>query len=79
MKQDVGVQIRKAIVCVLNETQNDTTLEDLLTRLSAQGMTDKTAAKAAVWQLIANGDVELTSQRTLRIPENYRREFALAR
>lgn len=79
MKDEGRARLRAAIVQVLNETRNDTSLTDLLTRLHERVETDDASAKAAIWHLIVEGDIELTSRRTLRIPEKHRGEFALAR
>jgi aconitase B len=78
MKDEGRIWLRTMIVEVLNESRNETSLKDLLTHLSDRGVKDETSVKAVIWQLIAEGDVELTSQRTLRIPGRYRSEFALA-
>jgi hypothetical protein len=79
MKDEGRARLKDAIVQVLNEARQDTSLTDLLTRLHERGETDDTSTKAAIWHLIAAGDVELTSRRTLRIPEKYRGDFVLAR
>lgn len=78
MNDEARIQLRTMIVEVLDETRSETSLSDLLGRLADRGVKDETSVKAAIWQLIAEGDVELTSQRTLRIPGRYRSEFALA-
>jgi len=78
MKDETRIRVKAAIVEVLNDARRDTSLSDLLTRLRERGVEDETSIKAAVWQLVAEGDIELTPQRTLRIPGRYRPEWAPA-
>jgi hypothetical protein len=61
------------------EVQDETSLSDLLDRLHRLGVVDDTSVKAVIWQLVAQGDIELTSQRALRVPLRYRPDFALGR
>lgn len=68
--------LRHAIVEALEKTRDESSLSDLLARL---GGVNQTSVKAVIWQLIADGEIELTPRRALRIPEKYRHNFALAR
>jgi len=71
------INLRTAIVDVLEKAHGESTLSDLLTHLRESGEVNQTAVKAIIWQLIADGEVELTPRRALRVPERYRRRFAL--
>lgn len=78
MRDGDRARLRTMIVQVLNERRSETSLLELLKQLQSRGVGDETLIKAVIWQLIAEGDVELTPQRALRIPDRYRSEFALA-
>ena len=78
MTGESRITLRANIVQILN-AQNETSLLDLLRRLHELGVEDDTSVKAVIWELVADGDVDLTSRRALRIPQKYRRELVLAR
>jgi hypothetical protein len=80
MRDEHRVLLKAMIVAHLNESRKDTSLSELLDSLREKGEKDDTSIKAALWQLVAEGDVELTPKRTLRIPGSNRtqRELALA-
>jgi hypothetical protein len=79
MTDERRIELRTAIVEALSQAQNETSLSDLLHRLHESGVVDETSVKAVIWQLIHEGEVELSSRRALRVSDKYRREFALAR
>ncbi len=76
-------RLKAEIIRVLNETRVETSLDDLISRLREKRADESFAAddvfiKAAIWQLVAEDQVQLTSKRTLRIADRYRSDFALA-
>jgi hypothetical protein len=78
MKDEVRIHAKAAILEILNGASAETNLGDLLDDLHQRGIEDDVTAKAAIWQLVAQGEIELTPKRTLRIAGRYRKEFALA-
>ena len=68
--------LRHAIVEALGKTREESSFSDLLACL---GDVNQTSVKAVVWQLIADGEIELTPRRALRVPQKYRHNFAPAR
>jgi hypothetical protein len=68
--------LRHAIVEALEKARDESSFSDLLARL---GKVNQTSVKAVIWQLIADGEIELTPRRALRVPEKHRHNFTLAR
>jgi len=79
MTDECRLELKTAVVDVLNESRDETNLSELLNRLHELRIEDDTAVKAVIWQLVADGEVELTSRRALKVPQRYRRDFALAK
>jgi len=67
------------ILEVLREVRDEISLSELLDRLREKGLEDQVAIKAAIWRLISEGEIELTSKRNLKINRQTRGPSRLSR
>ena len=82
MRNESNAILGPMILKILTESRNETSLSDLLSRLHRESglpSLDDASVKAAVWYLIAQGEVELTSRRALRMPDKDQPRLAFAR
>lgn len=60
-------ELTAVVLGILEEENKALELEDLLSTASKRGFTYEVPIKAAIWELIANAAVQLTSDRKLRL------------